>query len=127
MPFLSPHANFHGMLLNDRHEFPWISLRPLEYEDPITGSIFIVPKHFRTDGSSVPKYVMLLPPLAMSIFGSGLWMGFREGVLHDYLLRFDIVAPSIAHRIFRTALYEAGYPAELCEIYYSAVRLANRG
>jgi hypothetical protein len=125
MPFLSPHANFHGMLLNDRHEFPWISLRPLEYEDPITGRLFVVPINFRTDGSSVPKALMMLPPLAMSIFGGGVWLGFREGVLHDYLLRFGIVPPAVAHRIFRTALYEAGYDPAMCEIYYAAVCMAN--
>jgi hypothetical protein len=129
MPFVSPHANFHGMLLNDRHEFPWISLRSLEYEDPVTGELYIVPNNFRTDGASVPKLLLLIPvigqALALRFWGSGIWLGFREGVLHDYLIRYKIVPPRLAHRIFRTALYEAGYPPDLCELYYAAVVAAN--
>lgn len=129
MPFLSPHANFHGMLLDDRHEYPWISLRPLEYEDPLTGELYIVPANFRTDGASVPKALIAVPivgqALALRFMGRGLWMGFREGVLHDCLLRSGIVPASLAHRIFRSALYEAGYPPDLCETYYAAVVAAN--
>lgn len=129
MPFVSPHANFHGMLLDGRHEYPWISLRPLEYEDPLTGVLYIVPANFRTDGASVPKALIALPvigqALAMRFMGQGLWLGFREGVLHDYLRRNDKVPARLAHRIFRTALFEAGYPDDLVESYYLAVMKFN--
>jgi hypothetical protein len=129
MPFLSPHANFHGMLLNDRHELPWISLRPLEYDDPITGELYIVPANFRTDGSSVPKALIAVPvvgqALALRFMGQGLWLGFREGVLHDWLRRHDVVPAHLAHKIFRGALYAAGYPPDLCESYFAAVVAAN--
>jgi hypothetical protein len=118
------------MLLNDRSQFPWITLEPLVYESELTGETYIVPKHFRTDGSSVPRALMLFaPPLAARFFGQGVWLGFKQGVLHDYLRRskdgVTPVPPAVAHRVFREALYAGGYPADVCENFYSAVRLFN--
>jgi len=126
MPFISPHANVQVMLLNDRHSYPWITLAPLVYESEITGERYEVPAHFRTDGSSIPQWIILMaPPLAMRLMGRGVWQGFREGVLHDYLRRDNLVPAVVAHRVFREALYAAGYPPDLCEAYYAAVRIFN--
>lgn len=126
MPFLAPCK---VMLLDDRSVFPWIVLEEMPYEDPLTGDIYVVKKHFRTDGSSVPKKVAALPIVGSIIvsqfFGNGLWLGFKQGVLHDALRRDGTLPPHIAHRVFRTALYEGGYDPFLCESYYQAVRLFN--
>jgi hypothetical protein len=117
--------------LDDRSAFPWITLAPLEYECELTGETYTVPKHFRTDGASVPMALAALPvvgaALAMRYFGSGVWHGFKQGVLHDFLRRGDNppVPAQVAHRIFRAALYEAGYPPDLCESYYSALVAFN--
>lgn len=121
------------MLLDDRSEFPWITLEPLEYESELTGEIYTVPAHFRTDGASVPMAVGLLPGIGPALlarfFGQGVWQGFKQGVLHDYLRRkkdgVTLVPAAVAHRIFREALYEAGYPPDLCETYYNAVVIFN--
>jgi hypothetical protein len=123
MPFLTP---LNVMLLNDRARYPWITLTPLEYESPLTGETYIVPKNFRTDGASVPKAIIALaPPLALRYFGQGVWQGFKQGVLHDYLRRVDKMPANLAHSIFREAIYDAGYPPDLCENYYAAVRTFN--
>ena len=119
MPFTSM---LKVMLLDDRSIFPWITLEPLVYECELTGETYTVPKHFRTDGSSVPRALMLFaPPLAARFFGQGVWLGFKQGVLHDYLRRNDLVPASVAHRVFREALYAGGYPEDVCENYYAAV------
>lgn len=125
MPFTSP---LQVQYLNTRSVFPWITLAELEYESPLTGETYIVPKHFRTDGASVPSFLILMnPPLAMRFMGTGVWHGFREGVLHDFLRRGPNppVPAAVAHRVFREALYDAGYPEDLCEAYYAAVKLFN--
>ena len=128
MPF---ETMLHVMLLNDRHEYPWVTTEPLVYESALTGETYEVPKHFRTDGSSVPRALMLFSPaLAARFFGRGVWQGFKQGVLHDYLRRKDTegnapVPVKVAHLVFREALYEAGYPPDLCESYYSALVLFN--
>jgi len=125
MPFLTP---LKVQLLNDREVFPWITLAELVYEDPDTGVEYVVPKHFRTDGASIPKALVLVPVVGPTLFqryfGQGVWQGFREGVLHDYLLR-GAVKNSVAHDTFRKALTEAGYPTDLVETYYSAVKAYN--
>lgn len=115
-------------LLNDRGEFPWITLQPLEYECELTGESYTVPKHFRTDGASIPRYLMLFAPaLAARFMGQGVWMGFRSGVLHDFLRRGPKppVPAHLAHKIFREALYGDGYDPDLVEAYYAAVKLFN--
>lgn len=116
-------------LLNDRAKMPWQLIAPLEYEDPLTGEIYTVPKWFRTDGASLPAALVALPVIGQLLFiryfGQGVFQGFREGVLHDYLLRSGVVPASVAHRVFRTALYEAGYSPDLVETYYAAVVAAN--
>jgi hypothetical protein len=115
-------------LLNDRSVFPFITLQELSYESPMTGETYTVRRHFRTDGSSVPRALILLAPaLAMRFMGQGVWMGFREGVLHDYLRRGPNppVPAHVAHKIFREALYSEGYEADMVEAYYQAVRLFN--
>lgn len=134
MSFISPFANLQVMLLNDRHTLPWITTEKLVYESPLTGEEYEVPKHFRTDLVSVPTALAALPGIGTAVllefFGTGVWMGAREGALHDYLRRPDKdgetpVPPIVAHRVFREALYAANYDPELCEMYYTAVKLFN--
>jgi hypothetical protein len=133
MPFVLPYNHAKVELLNDREEFPWITLAPLQFEDMLTGKTYTVPKYFRTDGASVPKALVAIPVIGPALFqrffGQGVWMGFREGVLHDWLRRKkDGVTPvpaDVAHSIFRQALEEAGYPYDLVENYYEAVRKFN--
>lgn len=120
-------------LINDRGLFPFITLEPLVYECDLTGETYTVPKHFMTDGASIPIALSALPVigsmLAIRYFGGGIWLGFKEGVLHDYLRRErngnTPVKASVAHRIFRAALYEAGYEPDMCETYYAAVKAFN--
>lgn len=132
MPFTTPLS---VLLLNDREKYPWITLSPLVYESSLTGETYTVPKHFRTDGASIPKAIIAIPiigqALALRYMGEGIWQGFKQGVLHDYLRRKDKdgntpVPAYTAHRVFREALYEAGYPVDLCETYYSAVGSFNK-
>jgi hypothetical protein len=126
MPFLT---DLRVMFLDDRSEFPWLTLEPLEYTSELTGQTYIVPRHFRTDGASIPKALIAFPvigqSLAMRFMGHGVWHGFREGVLHDYLRRprggVLPVSASIAHAILREALQDAGYPEDIVENYYAAV------
>lgn len=131
MPFVSPYANLQVMLLNDRHEKPWIMLEQLWYESPMTGEIYEIPKHFRLDLVSIPKALILFaPPLASRFFGRGVWLGARESALHDWLRTLDkdgnyLVPARVAHRLFREALYSSNYPPDLCEAYYSALILFN--
>lgn len=125
MGFITP---LKVMLLNDTSKFPWILLDDLVYESALTGDAYTAPKHLRTDGSSVPRALILMaPPLAMRFMGQGLWMGFKQGVLHDYLRRGPNppVSAKVAHLIFREALTEAGYPDDMVSAYYAAVKLFN--
>ena len=118
-------------LLNDREQFPWITLAPLEYESELTGETYVVPAYFRTDGASLPAALVAVPIVGQALFlryfGQGVFQGFKQGVLHDFLRRPDKVTGKppvpahLAHKIFRAALYEAGYPEDLCETYFSAV------
>lgn len=129
MPFLTP---LKVQFLADRTQFPWITLAPLVYESELTGETYWVPENFRTDGASVPRALILFfPPLAARFFGSGIWQGFKQGVLHDYLRRPDRVTgkppvpAKVAHLVFREALTDAGYPDDLISSYYAAVSLFN--
>lgn len=133
MPFLDP---LQVQLLNERSVFPWITLADRRWEDPETGEIHTIPKHFRTDGSSIPKALLAVPligqALALRYFGNGVWLAFGEGDLHDYLRRPDRatglppVPAAVAHLKFRRALYEK-YPdmPDMCENFYSAVVMFN--
>jgi hypothetical protein len=129
MPFISPYANVKAMLLNDRAKKPWIQLEKLEFYSETTGETYVVPKHFRHDGASVPAAIVAVPVvgplLFLRFFGKGVFQGFREGVLHDWLRQQPDIPAKVAHLIFREALYEAGYPSDLCENYYAAVKLFN--
>ena len=130
MPFTTP---LKVQLLNDREVFPWITLAPLVYECPLTGETYQVPANFRTDGASVPKALVAVPVVGPALFqrffGQGVWQGFREGVLHDWLRRErdgkTPVEAATAHMIFRQALEEAGYPYDLVNAYYDAVKAFN--
>lgn len=131
MPFLTP---LNVMLLDDRSVFPWITLSPLVYESPLTGETYEVPKHFRTDGASIPSALIAIPitgqALALRFMGQGVWQGFKQGVLHDFLRRKQKdgttpVPAHTAHKVFREALYDGGYPPDLCETYYKAVLVFN--
>lgn len=134
MSFVSPWANLYLMLLNDRHKLPWILTEKLVYESPLTGEEYTIPRHFRTDLVSMPKMLAALPGIGgfavLKFFGTGVWMGSREAVLHDWLRRADKhgnlpVPPIVAHRVFREALYAADYDPEMIELYYSAVVVFN--
>ena len=122
MPFQTP---LKAHLLNDRAIFPWILLSPLVYESDLTGETYTAPTHFRTDGASVPKAILLLPLLAMRFMGEGVWCGFKAGVMHDYLRRTKIVPAKVAHLVFREALVESDYPPDLVSAYYAAVVAFN--
>ncbi len=127
MAFVSPWNLAKVMLLNDREERPFIMLERLEFESEITGETYVVPRHFRHDGASVPAALLLLPvvgtALFLRFFGKGVYQGFREGALHDWLRQQPEIPAKIAHLVFREALYAANYPPALCEAYYSAVKL----
>lgn len=119
------------MLLDDRSKFPWITLSPLVYESELTGETYTVPKHFRTDGASVPSAIAAIPIIGQALFiryfGKGVYQGFKAGVLHDFLRRGPNppVPAHIAHKIFREALINAGYPDDLVSNYYAAVSTFN--
>ena len=126
------HTPLKVMLLNDRGAYPWITLAPLVYESELTGDTYWVPENFMTDGSSVPRALMLFfPPLAARLFGNGVWQGFKQGVLHDWLRRPEKatgkppVPAKVAHLVFRESLTEAGYPDDLVSSYYAAVVTFN--
>lgn len=112
MSFVSPYANLQVMLLSDRHPLPWITTETLMYHYPVTGEVFEVPRHFRTNLVSMPKALIALPVVGvaafMEFFGSGIWLGARESVLHDWLRTerngsYPVPART-AHEIFRHAL-----------------------
>lgn len=132
MPFLTP---LKVMLLNDRAEHPWILLEPLVYYSDLTGETYAAPTHFRTDGSSVPMALAAVPVvgqfLVIRFFGQGVWQGFKEGVLHDFLRRKNKatgeppVPSELAHLLFREALTNSGYSDDLVDSYYDAVVAFN--
>lgn len=133
--FVSPWANLHLMLVSDRHRLPWILTEKLIYESPLTGEEYEIPRHFRTNLVSMPKMLAALPGIGgftvLKFMGEGVWLGAREAVLHDWLRTPDkrwgmLPVPAIvAHRVFREALYAAGYDADLVELYYRAVVTFN--
>jgi len=118
------------MLIDDRAKYPWFVLEPQQYECELTGDTYLIERGFRTDGSSVPIAIAAVPLVGAALlarfFGGGVFKGFREGVLHDWLRRGDVVPAHVAHKIFREALYAGGYPADLVENYYAALMLLNR-
>jgi len=125
MPFLTP---LKVQLLNDREEFPWITLDALLYEAK-DGTTHTVPKNFRTDGASVTPLLsvpVIGQALALRYFGEGVWQGFKCGVLHDWARRKDHngITPmpaASAHLLLKECLEESGYPDDLVENYYAAV------
>lgn len=117
-------------LVDEHSDFPWAVVGPARWQDPETGEIHEVEDGFRTDGSSVLKALIAIPVvgqlLALRMFGSGMWLGFAAGVLHDRLRRADengltIVPPHVAHEKFRRAMIEDGHPSDVVENYYAAV------
>ena len=128
MPFLTM---LDVRFLDDRSIFPFVTLSELVYECPLTGETYVVPRHFRTDGASIPAAIAAVPfvgqALFLRYFGRGVFLGFKQGVLHDWLRRGDNppVPAHVAHKIFRAALGEAGYPPDLVANYHAAVSLFN--
>jgi len=118
------------MLIDDRVQFPWFLLDPQQYECDLTGDTYLIERGFRTDGSSVPIAIAAVPLVGAALlarfFGGGVFKGFREGVLHDWLRRKNVVPAHVAHKVFREALYAAGYPPDLVENYYAALQLFSR-
>lgn len=129
MPFVSPYSNAKVMLLNDRASRPWIMLEQLVYDSPLTGETYEVPKNFRHDGASVPVLILLIPIVGQAMFlrffGQGIFLGFREAILHDWLRDQVDIPAKVAHLILREALYAANYPPDVCEAYYAAVVTFN--
>jgi hypothetical protein len=134
MPFTDDANELDLRFFDDRSEFPFLTLQPLEYFSPLTGQTYTVPKYFRTDGASVPVAIAAIPvvgpELLMRYFGHGVFHGFKQGVLHDYLRRkrpdgTTPVPAETAHAVFREALADAGYPSDLVENYFAAVKAFN--
>lgn len=144
MPWVEGSSELDVRLLNDREQFPWLTLKPLAFYDPETGLTFTVRKYFRTDGASIPIALAALPivgqALVIRYFGQGVWQGFKEGTLHDFLRRQRAildnlgnivgyesppVTAEVAHRIFGDALRLGRYPEDLIENYVAAVRTLN--
>lgn len=129
MSFISPFANLQVMLLSDRHDLPWILLEKLVYESPLTGEVYEVQVNFRTDLASIPRAIVLLPvvgtALFLRFFGKGMWLGARESALHDWLRGQPDIPAKVAHLIFREALIDAGYPADMVAAYHAAVVAFN--
>lgn len=129
MPFLT---DLELRLISDRSPFPWMTTQSLKWQHPDTGQIFESPKYFRTDGASIPFAVACIPvlgPLLVSqYFGAGLWLGFREGVLHDFITKGPVpmVGKHEAVEIFRIALTESGYTAQMIDAYCQGLTLYNR-
>lgn len=132
MPFITP---LDMRLFNPRAKHPFMLLDELVYECPLTGETYTVNKYFRTDLASIPIRLAAIPiigpALVIRYFGNGVFLGAHEGALHDRLRRPDkdgntIVPAHLAHKIFRTALYDR-YPdmPDLCENYYAAVVAFN--
>lgn len=130
MPFLTP---LKVQFLSDSSKFPWITLEPFSYEAK-DGTIYTVPKHFRTDFASIPKALMAVPiigqALAMRFFGNGTWLGVKSAVLHDWARRKqkDGTRPmpaAKAHRLFKEALEEEGLPEDVVANYFAAVKTFN--
>ena len=122
------------MLIDDRAQFPWFVLEPQQYESDLTGETYIIPRGFRTDGSSVPIAISAVPIVGAALlakaFGGGVFKGFREGVLHDFLRRKRAdgtrpVPAGVAHKVYREALYKGGSPPDMIETFYNAVRIFN--
>lgn len=129
MSFISPWNNAKVMLLNDRAERPWIMLERMEFESELTGETYVVPRNFRHDGASIPAMIVLIPvvgaALFLRFFGKGVFLGFREGALHDWLRQQPHIPAHLAHKIFREALRAAGYPEDMVSAYYAAVVAFN--
>lgn len=140
MPFLDP---LKLQFLDERGEFPFITIEPRRWQDPETGEIHTIPKHFMTDGASVPVALAALPVIGQALvlryFGKGVFLGFGEGVLHDHLRRKPAiwngdqiigygeppVTAAVAHEKFRRALVEGGYQDDMIQNYVAAVLAFN--
>ena len=120
MPFLT---TLELRLISDRSPFPWMTTQVLSWQRPSTGQVFSTPKYFRTDGASIPFAVACIPvvgPMLLArYFGAGLWLGFREGVLHDAITRGPepMVTMDEGIAIFREALTESGYAQDMIDTY----------
>lgn len=134
MPFTDDANTLVTQFLDDRSEFPFVTLAPLSYFSPLTGETYTVPRYFRTDGASVPVAIAAVPVIGPALlqryFGHGVFHGFKQGVLHDYLRRprddgTTPVPAETAHAVFREALEDAGYPSDLVENYFAAVKAFN--
>jgi hypothetical protein len=130
MPFITP---LKLQLLNESSEFPWILLEDYSWQDPDTDEVFTAPKHFRTDGASVPIAIAAIPvigqALVMKMFATGMFKAFKPGVIHDWARREkDGTRPmpaADAHLLLKRIMEEQGYPEDIVEAYYKAVVTFN--
>jgi hypothetical protein len=91
----------------------WKLLQPLTYKGK--KEIFIIPAGFETDFASVPRIFFWLVP------SYGVYT--KAAILHDYLLRENIVPSADADGIFRRAMRELKVPFFRRWMMWSAVRI----
>lgn len=94
----------------------WKVREPLRYEG--ADETFEVPVGFRTDFASVPRPVVWLIPRY------GVYT--RAAILHDYLLRSEVVSAVDADGLFRRALRECRVSFPRRWMMWTAVRFGSR-
>ncbi|MGW0181763.1 DUF1353 domain-containing protein [Nocardia sp. NPDC003345] len=94
----------------------WKTREPLRYAG--SQEEFEVPAGFRTDFASVPRPVVWLVPRY------GVYT--RAAILHDYLLRSEVVSAVDADGIFRRALRECDVSVPRQWMMWAGVRFGSR-
>ncbi|MFR9753090.1 DUF1353 domain-containing protein [Nocardia sp. 004] len=93
----------------------WRVTEPLIYRGATEE--FVVPVGFRTDFASVPRALVWLIPRY------GIYT--RAAILHDYLLRSQVVSVAAADGIFRRSMRELGVSMPRRWMMWAAVRAAH--
>jgi len=103
------------------HDDLWELQADLIYYSLIAGLI-VVPSGFRCDFASVPRL-----PIVYALWGN---RAHREGVIHDYLFRYDskpVVPFSTANKVFLESMAALGKPSYIRYPMYLAVQLFSHG
>jgi hypothetical protein len=133
MPWVEGHGDLIIQFLDERVPRPFMLTQELWWEHP-DGRVFKIPKWFRFNGVSMPIGLAAVPGIGASLiirfWGDGVFMGFKESALHDYLCTPDStgrfpVPLSEGNKIFKIALEEANYPEDVVADYFAALSLAN--
>jgi hypothetical protein len=78
-------------------------------------TVYTIPDGFVSDGASIPQQ-------AWSFVGGPLSGRYRRAaILHDYLLRHQIVSVDQAHAVFLRAMRADGVTEEQADLFYHAV------